>query len=225
MRNPPFQSKSAFTLAELLVVIMIIGIMSAITLPMLSGITGQSRLEAATNALHSAAKLARQHAVTHKEPAYLIFHDDITDPELAYRSYAVFAIDISSPPVTQDDGYFVKDWERLPEGILIDPDANPSENLFEIGNDPWDGALNKNNELKIDGTTYITLGFKPTGEIAAASHHIHLAAGTVINGRPEIFNPCPGKQIHFTTFGKSLILDTVYGENDGDFQLLGETAE
>ncbi|QBG46189.1 prepilin-type N-terminal cleavage/methylation domain-containing protein [Verrucomicrobia bacterium S94] len=225
MRISPSQSKNAFTLAELLVVIMIIGILSVITLPMLSGITGQSRLEAAANALHSAAKLARQHAVTHKEPTYLIFHDDITDPEQAYQSYAVFAIDISTPPVTRNDGYFVKDWERLPDGILIDPDANSSENIFEIGNDPWDGALNKNNELKIGDTIYITLGFKPTGEIASASHHIHLAPGTVINGRPEVFNPCSGKQIHFTTFGKSMILDTRYGETDDDFQLLGDTAE
>lgn len=219
------KSKSAFTLAELLVVIVIIGILSAIALPMMPNLTGQSKLESAANMLHSASKLARQHAVATKHPTYLVFHDKITNPDLAYRAFAIFAIDISNPPVDQDDGYYVKDWQRLPEGIILDPTANSPDNLFEIGSEPWNGALNKNSELNIGGSTYITLGFKPTGEIASDTHHIHLTSGTIVHGQPLIYNPCPGKQIHFTSFGKSVILDTLYGEEDGSCELLAEAGK
>jgi prepilin-type N-terminal cleavage/methylation domain-containing protein len=223
MRKPvPHSNRKGFTLAELLVVIAIIGIMFAIALPTLSNITGQTKLESAANALHSAAKMARQHAVANGQPAYLVFHTPATDPTLAYRAYAVFTIDIHSLPVKQDNGQFIKDWELLPDGVIIDPDANFIKNLFDISSEGWQGALNDNNELFIDGATYVTLGFKPSGEVASASHHIHLASGTVVNGQPKVFNPCPGKQIHFTTLGKSVILDTLYGKNDGEFELLGK---
>ncbi len=218
--------KCGFTLAELLVVMVIIGIMFAIALPMLSNISGQTKLESAANALHAAAKMARQHAVANNQPAYLVFNTGQDDPQLAYRAYAVYSIHIHSAQVTQDDGYYVQDWQILPDGIILDPESNLPKNLFQIGDiGDWQGGLNKNNELRIGGTTYVTLGFKPSGEISSESQLIHLTSGIIVNGLPEIFNPCPGKQIHFTTFGKSMILDTRYGEADGDFLLLGETKE
>lgn len=214
--------KAGFTLAELLVVILIMGILFSVSLPVFTNLTGQSKLEAAANTLHSAAKLARQHAMAQNQPAYLLFHDSATDPEQAYRSFAVYTIDIHTRPVTANSGYYLKNWELLPEGVIFDPLSNASENLFTVGTESWKGGLNKNNELKVDGITYITLGFKPSGEISSATHHIHLAQGTVLSGQPQIYNPGPGKQIHFTTFGKSFILDTLYGETEGDFTMLGE---
>lgn len=226
MRRTNPNRKHGFTLAELLVVMAIIAIMFAIALPMVASVSGQTKLESAANALHAAAKMARQHAVANNQPAYLVFNTGQDDPQLAYRAYAVFSINIHSALVTQDDGYYVQGWQILPDGIILDPDSNLTENLFQAGDiGDWQGGLNKNNELRIGGTTYVTLGFKPSGEISSETQFIHLTSGTIANGRPEIFNPCPGKQIHFTTFGKSMILDTRYGEADGDFQLLGETKE
>lgn len=215
-------NRSGFTLAELLVVMAIIGIMFAIALPTLSNISSQTKLEAAANSLHAAAKFTRQYAVANKQPAYLVFHDDATDPALAFRAFAIYTINIHSRPVMQSDGYFVKDWEILPPGIIIDPDSNLSENLFEVSTDDWQGALNKNNELLIDGTSFITLGFKPSGEAASASHQIHLAEGALVDGRPQVFRPSPGKQIRFTTFGKSIIVDTLYGKATAEFSIPGE---
>ncbi|MDF7800474.1 prepilin-type N-terminal cleavage/methylation domain-containing protein [Pontiellaceae bacterium B1224] len=218
------QAKAAFTLAELLVVIAIIGIMLAIAIPMLANISGETPLEAAAHSVHSAAKMARQHAVANKQPAYLVFHDEFTDPELAYRAYAVFTIDIHSPPVQASDGYFIKDWEILPVGVVFDPDINPSENLFNVsGAEGWEGGLNKNNLLKIEGVSapLVVCGFKPSGEVASATHQIHLAEGAVINGQPRITVPGGGQQIHFTTLGKSRLLDTRY-EDSGQLIILDE---
>ena len=161
--------------------------------------------------------------MANKHPTYLLFSTGQNDPQRAYRSFAVFSINIHAVPVTQDNGYFVQDWQFLPDGIILDPASNPAENLFQAADSgTWQGALNhQNNLLHIDGTTYVTLGFKPNGETASESRHIHLAPGIVHNGQLEIFNPGPGRQIHFTTFGKSMILDTLYGETDGDFRMLG----
>lgn len=225
MRQPPSQSnRFGFTLAELLVVMAIIGIMFAIAVPMLSNTSGETPLEAAAHSVHSAAKMARQYAVANKQPAYLVFHDAFTDPELAYRSYAVFTINIHSPPVQASDGYFIKDWEMLPVGVVFDPDINPSENLFEVsGAENWEGGLNKNNLLKIEGASapFVVCGFKPSGEVASATHQVHLAEGTVINGQPLIPTPGAGRQIHFTTLGKSKLLDTHY-DDAGQLRILDE---
>ena len=222
MRHKAFQfNQRGFTLAELLVVIAIIGIMFAIALPALNQISGQSKLEAAANAVHSAAKLARQHAITHKQPTYLVFHDTLSDPALAYLSYAIFTIDIHNPPVTQSDGYFVKDWERLPAGVIFDPIAGSTNNMFDVSTDGWQGGLSKNNELRIMGSSYVVCGFKPSGETASASHQIYLAEGNVAGGQPNINKSGSGKEIRYTTFGNSKISDCTYDKN-GTLNILGD---
>lgn len=219
----PTRIPDGFTLAELLVVLAIVGILFAIALPALTSITGQSKLGAAANAVHSAAKLARQHAIAHNQPTYLVFHDDqsTADPNLAYRAYAVFTINIHTNPIDQSAGHFLTGWETLPAGVVFDPVSNIRSNLFDIGTESWQGGLNRNNELRIGSSTYIVFGFKPSGEAASATHHILVAEGTVANGQPTVFSPGQGKLIHFSTIGTSKIMDSVYGE-DGEFNLVGE---
>ena len=151
--HPKSPNREDFTLAELLVVILIIGIMFAIALPAFINITGASKLDAAANAVHSATRLARQYALTHNQPTYLVFNEGQTDPSLAYRAYAIFTIDIHTPPVTQADGYFLNDWETLPAGIIFDDLEGGKSNMFSVSTgDQWTGAIDKNNRLDIQGT-------------------------------------------------------------------------
>jgi prepilin-type N-terminal cleavage/methylation domain-containing protein len=139
-----------FTLAELLVVILIIGIMLAVALPSLTNITGVSKLDAAANAVHSAVKLARQYALTHNQPTYLVFHDDLTatgsDSHMAYRAYAVFTINThaNTPGTTivpQKAGYYLTGWEMLPVGVVFDGITGGKDNIFQPttdGSNPLD---------------------------------------------------------------------------------------
>lgn len=205
-----------FTLAELLVVVAIAAIMFTIALPSFVNLAGTSKLDSAASAVHAAAKLARQYALTHNQPTYLVFHDDqsTADPNLAYRSYAIFTINThtNAVPVPQSAGYFLTDWETLPAGVVFDDAAGGTYNMFSVSTGAtWLGAISKNNELKIQGASYVVLGFKPTGKAGSTTHWIYLAEGFYNNGQIQ-HAAKQGKQIRFDMTGKSQILDIVYNE-------------
>lgn len=214
--------KAAFTLAELLVVLAIMGLLFVLALPMFGTLTVQSRLEAAANAVHSAAKMARQYAVAHHQPTYLVFNEGQTGDEAAYRAYAVFSINVhtNARPVPQAAGYFATGWEHLPAGVVFDPFAGGTTNIFNPTADQWNGALSKRNELRIGNEVFIVQGFSPEGASGSASHFIFLAEGFTDGGRPVVHAPGAGKQIRFSTLGKSRIVDVVY-DSDGMLHTAG----
>ncbi len=203
------KKQRGFTLAELLVTIAIIGFLFAIALPSFQNIGGQSKLDAAANAVHSAAKFARQYAVAHNQPTFLVFHDDhsTSNPELAFKSYAVFTINTHNGTPTQNDGYFVKDWETLPVGISFDPDVDSGNNIFQPTTSLWDAGFDDNNNtLQIQGVSYIILGFKPNGQCGSTSRWIFLAESAALNSPTQR----QGRFVKFRTTGKSKIVDCIY---------------
>ncbi|WP_372846789.1 Tfp pilus assembly protein FimT/FimU [Pontiella sp.] len=214
-------NRNGFTLAELLVVIAIIAIMFLIALPALMDIAGQTKLDSAANAVHSAAKLARQFAVANNQPTYLVFNEGQTDAALAYRAYAVFTVDIHSPPVTQEDGEFLTPWEPLPPGVVFDATASEdNNNVFLVGGS-WAGGFGRNRQLRVGNSTYVALGFKPTGtQNLAYTHDIHLAEGFYDEVGQLVHTSVPGQgaRIRIEGGGDSWIAPIVYDES-------GEIAE
>jgi prepilin-type N-terminal cleavage/methylation domain-containing protein len=222
LNRPPQRFREGFTLAELLVVIALIGIMFAIAVPALVDITKQTKLDAAANAVHSACKMARQHALTQAQPTYVVFNEGQTDAALAYQAYAVFTINIHTNmgaggilPV--DAGYFLTNWEVLPSGVVFDnvSGLQGEENVFYSTGAAWNGAIGKNNRLDIQGSTYTVHGYRPNGEAGTTTHWIYLAEALMINGQPSVTGQ-QGKQIRFGMTGRSRILDTIYTNGEAE---------
>ncbi len=219
-----------FTLAELLVVIALIGIMFAIALPALTNITGATKLDAAANAVHSATKMARQYAIAHNQPTYLVFHDAQTatgsDSHMAYRSYAVFTINIHTniTPIPQEAGYFLTDWESLPAGIVFDAQSIPDDNLFKVDTGvAWNGALSQRNELLIQGNSYVVFGFSPRGKTTTFTYwtrRLLLVEGFYNDVGSLVPPPKHGKEIKIDIMGKSRIIDIRYDESGEPEELL-----
>ena len=206
IENSKASHLSGFTLAEMLVVIALIGLLFALVLPALDSITNASKLDAAANSVHSASKLARQYALSHAQPTYLVFHND-------RAAYAVFSINTHTNPVTQAEGYFLMPWEPLPAGIVFDDTSGGTTNVFVPTTATWDGAISKNNLLKIQGTTYIVQAFDPMGKSGSTSHWIHITEGFYTSDGLQRTAP-RGKQIQFSISGKSRIIDIRYVDND-----------
>ncbi|MCF7818825.1 MAG: prepilin-type N-terminal cleavage/methylation domain-containing protein [Kiritimatiellales bacterium] len=214
--HPKTTGTGGFTLAELLVVIAIIAIMFAIALPAFVNMTGASKLDAAANAVHSAAKLARQYAITHNQPTYLVFNDDqsTSDANLAYRSYAVFTIDTHTQPVAQSSGEFLTDWETLPSGIVFDSQTTENQNnVFIPSSQSWSGGFTRDRRLFIDPHTYVALGFKPQGtQQAQNKNDIYLAEGFYDETGNLVPTSKQGKRIRLDSTAKSQITSILYDQ-------------
>lgn len=226
-KNYHAQTRRGFTLAELLIVIVILGVMLTVALPPVFKMASPSKLEAAATAVHSAARMARQHALAHGQPTYLIFNEGQIDESLAYRAYAVFTINIHTnlPPgaiLPSDAGQFLTNWELLPVGILFNPIAESSsdENVFLGTETDWEGGFNAFNLLHIDGHDYTVAGFTPKGRSGTddeSEHHIFLAEGLLVNDTDFTVSERQGKQIQFNALGQSQVND-VFFDQDGSLQ-------
>jgi type II secretory pathway pseudopilin PulG len=207
-----------FTLGELLVVITMIGLLFIIVAPSFDGISGQTKLDAAANAVQSASQYARQYALSRGQPAYLVFHDaqSTTDPELAYRSFSVFTIDTHHEDVVQSNGYFITNWEILPAGIVFDAVSDPENNIFEPDSGHgWNGALSENNVLRIDTNSFVVAGFSPSGKTSTLHYwdrRCWLTEG-FYEGDTLQRTSNQGKEIRIDLQGKSRIIDTLYNDS------------
>lgn len=208
---------TGFTLAELLVAIVIIGIMLAVALPTLTGIASESRIDGAAHAIHSAVKMARQHAVTQKQPTYMLFHDFSTssDVNLAGRSYAVFTIDTRQRPLDQSAGSFLLEWQTLPAGVVFDNQTSEGRNnVFVHGNNSWRAGFDGDNRLRVKGTVYPVLAFNATGtQRMDYKNDIFLAEGLFDEEGNLKRTTDQGKRIRIDSAGRSRVSDIHYDES------------
>ncbi len=143
----------AFTVMELLIVISIIAILAAISLPRLRGLGESNAMKAATKQLLDDVKFARQKAISSRSTVAIIFIDQTvsknntallagkTAKEIQqinqlqggqFTQYALYSFrDVGSQP-GRSDPHYVKLWHTLPEKTFF-ADYN-----FDVG------GLNKN---------------------------------------------------------------------------------
>jgi prepilin-type N-terminal cleavage/methylation domain-containing protein len=129
--------KNGFTLIELLLVIAVMGLLMAVTVPAFVDIGRGSRVQTAVNQLTGTINLARQMAITKRERVSIVFPDDFSQlysglntnhHKKALRSYAV---------LSESQGY-VTDWKYLPAGVYFVDTFNPAnpfannENLDDV---------------------------------------------------------------------------------------------
>ena len=119
---------AAFTLVELLAVIGIMGLLAAVGVPALKGLTGSGGRKQALSQVMGALEIARNTAISNGTNAAVIFPDkDFALGEAyKYRSMAVVAWNAtnSATPATM-----VGSWIVLPQGVAFFPNSLKTANL------------------------------------------------------------------------------------------------
>lgn len=125
IQNPKFQHsrrpEAAFTLVELLAVIGIMGLLAAVGVPALKGLTGSGGRKQALSQVMGALEIARNTAISTGTNAAVIFPDSTfgLGDAYKYRSMAVVAWN----PTTTSPATMVGSWIVLPQGIALFPNS------------------------------------------------------------------------------------------------------
>ena len=122
--NPltPRYCVGAFTLVELLAVIGIMGLLAAVGVPALKGLTGSGGRKQALSQVMGAIEIARNTAISTGTNAAVIFPDSTFASGDAYK-YRSMAVVAWNPTNTNLPATMVGSWIVLPQGVALFPNS------------------------------------------------------------------------------------------------------
>jgi len=144
----------AFTIIELLIVIAIIGALTAISLPAIKGISQSHTVNNASRQLMDDLALARQYAINNRSVVHVLFVppdiQTMTFPQGqdlpkrlmtgVYTTYAIYAERTVGDQPGAPRARYLSKWKSLPDGIFI---AKQEFDVWDFRD--WDGQFNPTN--------------------------------------------------------------------------------
>jgi type II secretory pathway pseudopilin PulG len=119
---------AAFTLVELLAVVGIMGLLAAVGVPALKGLTGSGGRKQALSQVMGALEIARNTAISTGTNAAVIFPDSTFASGDAYK-YRSMAVVAWNPTNTNLPATMAGSWIVLPQGVAFFPNSLKSANL------------------------------------------------------------------------------------------------
>lgn len=165
--SSPARTKSAFTLVEILVVLVIIGIIAAFAAPAMNAVLKSSKMTTAADQIMRDLNLARQTAIKDNAPVEFRFYN-ISDPdqpgnEKAYRSYQAIRKVYDREDPLKFEVESVTEVRDLPDATIITDEQTFSSMISHPG--VTKGIVEKapGESKKVIGANYVSFLFMTDG--------------------------------------------------------------
>ncbi len=183
-----------FSLVELLVVLVIMGVMLGMFLPVFNNMTSRNKLNSSIRIIGSRINLARQYAQSNREFAALITPAELTnvapvtnpaldlDDEKKYRAYRLAVVTLSAGTYTFSSWIEGTKWEYLPTGYsLMEVDDDMGVQKIVGGSLAYTTDPEDNNASKVNGVPFDSPLFDATTDFTATCRALIFAK----SGKPR----------------------------------------